>query len=186
MFLAEGFSFNFDILETNLINILILIGLIVYVAKGFFTTTIEIRRQQIMKTLESLDENLLISNQKFLETTKQLNQINVIIEQLEKDHSNQKTLFLEKRYSLFASDINRLFDLAKQIIDKTSQDTFQFLQKYLITLVIGKLLINYIEGINGKSISKTEAAFSQNGQAEFLDLSVIRLIKVGLDGQLSM
>ena len=186
MFLAEGFSFNFDILETNLVNILILIGLIVYVAKGFFTSTIDARRQQIIKTLDNLDENLLVSNQKFLETTKQLNQINVIIEQLEKDHSSQKMLFLEKRYSVFVNDINRLFDLAKQIIDKTSQDTFQFLQKYLITLVIGKLLIKYIEGVNGKSAVKTEAAFSSSGQAEFLDLAVIRLIKLGLDGQLSM
>ena len=186
MFLAEGFSFNFDIFETNLVNIIILIGLIVYVAKGFFTDTIDVRRQQIIKTLENLDENLLVSNQKFLETTKQLNQINVIIDQLEKDHSNQKMLFLDKRYSLFVNDIERLFSISKQILDKTSQDTFQFLQKYLITLVIGKLLIQYIEGINEQNSSKTPTAFSQNGQVEFLDLAVVRLIKLGLDGQMSM
>ena len=53
MFLSEEFGFNFDLFETNLINILILASLIVFVFKGVFDSNVEDRRKQIVKYLDT-------------------------------------------------------------------------------------------------------------------------------------
>ncbi len=42
-----GFGFNFDILETNLINLSIAIGIVVYFGRGFLSKTLNERRNAI-------------------------------------------------------------------------------------------------------------------------------------------
>jgi len=143
MFLLQLFELNTNLLETNLFNILILIGLILYVAKGFFTSTVETRRSQIIKSLDNLDKNLVSANQRFLESNKQLKQIDLLIESLQKENNEQKYRSLDNKYNILVKNTNRLFDLSQLTIENTAQDTFVFLQKYLVTLVIGMLLIKF-------------------------------------------
>jgi F-type H+-transporting ATPase subunit b len=51
----KGFGLNFDVLETNLINLLIVIGLLVYFLKGPLTNTLSDRSAAIDKALSEAE-----------------------------------------------------------------------------------------------------------------------------------
>jgi F-type H+-transporting ATPase subunit b len=51
-----GFGLNFDILETNLINLLIVIGVVVYFGKGFLSKTLGDRQEAITTAIKEAEE----------------------------------------------------------------------------------------------------------------------------------
>ncbi|MAS27271.1 MAG: ATP F0F1 synthase subunit B [Synechococcus sp. TMED187] len=53
-----GFSINLNPLETNLINLVIVIGVLVYFLKGFLGDMLDRRRQSILKELDDAEARL--------------------------------------------------------------------------------------------------------------------------------
>ena len=59
LFAAEGgFAINLNPLETNLINLAIVIGVLVYFLKGFLGDMLDRRRQSILKELDDAEARL--------------------------------------------------------------------------------------------------------------------------------
>ena len=52
-------EFNPNILETNLINILLLLGLLLYAYKVSFSSTLENRQKEIIQTIENAQKDVL-------------------------------------------------------------------------------------------------------------------------------
>jgi F-type H+-transporting ATPase subunit b len=142
-FLLNFVEFNKNILETNLINILILLSLIIYVGKGFIKNSVEERKQIILKNLENLNNNLSQANSRFIESLKQLKQIHLILKQLQEENKNQKIISLEKFYKITLNEINFIFDSFLKDVEKNKAQSLQSLQKFLITFVFGKVLLKF-------------------------------------------
>jgi F-type H+-transporting ATPase subunit b len=142
MIIVNEFEINTNILETNVINILILLGLIIYVGKGFIENSVDQRRKQILKTLENLENNLFEANQNFIESTKQLKQINLIILQIQEENKTQKLSALERKYEKLKNEINSIFDILIQNINKNKIDSLETIERFLLNFSIGKVLKN--------------------------------------------
>jgi len=68
---AEGsFGFNFDIIETNIINLAVVIAVVLYLGSDVLTSILQERKQRILSTIQSADERYLEAQQK-LEQAKQ-------------------------------------------------------------------------------------------------------------------
>ena len=52
---SEGFGLNFNILQTNLINLAIVIGVLVWFLKGFLGGILERRRSAILQDLQDAE-----------------------------------------------------------------------------------------------------------------------------------
>ncbi|HEY9639798.1 MAG TPA: F0F1 ATP synthase subunit B [Coleofasciculaceae cyanobacterium] len=52
----HGFGINFDILETNLINLVIIIGVLIYFGRGFLGKTLSERRAKIEAALNEAEQ----------------------------------------------------------------------------------------------------------------------------------
>jgi F-type H+-transporting ATPase subunit b len=52
-------EFNSNILETNLINLLILFGILLYANKVSFSSTLEARQKNIIQTIENAQKDVL-------------------------------------------------------------------------------------------------------------------------------
>jgi len=52
-------EFNFNLLETNLINILLLIGLLLYANKISFSSSLENRQKEIIQTIENAQKDVI-------------------------------------------------------------------------------------------------------------------------------
>jgi len=72
--LAESFGFNTNILETNLINLAVVIGVLVYFGKGVLTTILNNRKETILSTIRDAEE-------RYQEAIEKLNQARTQLEQ---------------------------------------------------------------------------------------------------------
>jgi len=68
------FGFNFDIIETNILNLGVVIAVVIYLGGDVLTSLLNDRKQRILGTLKSADERFLEAQQK-LEEAKQKVQI---------------------------------------------------------------------------------------------------------------
>ena len=62
----EGISLNTDILETGLINILALLGILVYTGRDFLGSLLEERRTTIVKGVQDAEDRLSEAKKRFL------------------------------------------------------------------------------------------------------------------------
>ena len=69
-----SFGLNFDIIETNILNLGVVIGVVIYLGGDVLTSLLNDRKQKILGTLKSADERFLEAQQK-LEEAKQKVQI---------------------------------------------------------------------------------------------------------------
>ena len=69
-----GFGLNFDIIETNILNLGVVIAVVIYLGGDVLTSLLNDRKQKILGTLKSADERFLEAQQK-LEEAKQKVQI---------------------------------------------------------------------------------------------------------------
>ena len=69
-FASGSFGFNFDIIETNILNLAVVIGVVLYLGGDVLSSLLNDRKQKILGTLKSADERFLEAQQK-LEEAKQ-------------------------------------------------------------------------------------------------------------------
>ena len=72
--LAESFGLNTNILETNLINLAVVIGVLIYFGKGVLTTILTNRKETILSTIRDAEE-------RYQEAIEKLNQARIQLEQ---------------------------------------------------------------------------------------------------------
>lgn len=53
---AESFGFNTDILATNLINLSVVLGVLIFFGKGVLSDLLDNRKQRILKTIQNSEE----------------------------------------------------------------------------------------------------------------------------------
>jgi len=70
----EGLGFNTNLLDTNLINLAVVIGVLVYFGKGVLTNILNNRKETILSTIRDAEE-------RFQEATEKLNQARARLEQ---------------------------------------------------------------------------------------------------------
>ncbi len=70
--LGEGFGFNGNILETNIINLSVVIAIVVSFGGDALRSLLENRRQSILKTLQQADERAKEAQEKLLKAQNQL------------------------------------------------------------------------------------------------------------------
>lgn len=70
----EGLSLNTNLLDTNLINLAVVIGVLVYFGKGVLTNILNNRKETILSTIRDAEE-------RYQEATEKLNQARARLEQ---------------------------------------------------------------------------------------------------------
>ena len=71
---TEGFGLNTDIFDTNIINLIIVIAVLVWFLKGFLAGILEPRRESILADLKDAEERLLIASKALEEGRLELSQ----------------------------------------------------------------------------------------------------------------
>nr|YP_009033863.1 CF0 subunit I of ATP synthase [Mesotaenium endlicherianum]AHZ11246.1 CF0 subunit I of ATP synthase [Mesotaenium endlicherianum] len=72
--LAAGFGLNTNLLDTNLFNLAVVIGVLVYFGRGVLTTLLDNRRDEILNTIQNAEK-------RYQETIEQLQQKRAFLQQ---------------------------------------------------------------------------------------------------------
>ena len=108
----EGFSINTNILETNLINQLVLGAGLFILGRDFLSQSLGERQTKILNSVQDSESRLSEATNRLDEAKKQLAQANLIIDQIKQDTENTKITVLANDFEQSKSELLRRFKVA--------------------------------------------------------------------------
>ena len=132
----EGISLNTDILETGLINILVLLAILIYTGRDFLGSLLEERRTTIVKGVQDAEDRLNESQKRLVEAQKQLNQANIVISAIKNETITTKKSLLESDAFQAKKDLTVRFDRALAAFRSKERQIFVEIKQQIISLVL--------------------------------------------------
>jgi len=86
---------NLDILETGVINIAALVGILIYTGKDFLGSILQERKDTIVNSVQDAEDRLSEANRRLSEAQKQLSQAHVVISEIRNETKSAKTNLLK-------------------------------------------------------------------------------------------
>ena len=111
-----SFGINTDILETNLVNQIILLVGLFFVGKDFLSESLSQRQEEIVQGVEDSEKRLNEATTRLAEAKKQLSQARVIMDQIRKETSGTKAALLESDYNQAKLELSKRFSSASSIL----------------------------------------------------------------------
>nr|YP_010478548.1 ATP synthase CF0 subunit I [Chlorobotrys sp.]UVI60853.1 ATP synthase CF0 subunit I [Chlorobotrys sp.] len=96
-----GFGINTDILETNLINIILLIGLLIFAFTDTVKTSLKTRQEQITDNLDNAANRLILANFRYKDAVGALKNIRTKAINLQREKIQELKLTKESNFSQF-------------------------------------------------------------------------------------
>lgn len=142
---SANFNLNTDILETNLINIVILIIILIQFVGSFLLESLASRKQKILDNVNDAEKRLAEAKNRFTEANKQLAQTKIAIDKI----VNELELTKEK---LILTGANNTYQelliqikLSKSALRLQEQKLLTQIKQQIITLTLKRMVIKLEE-----------------------------------------
>ena len=146
----EGITLNLDILETGLLNILALLGILIYTGKDFLGSLLEERKTTIVKSVQDAEDRLNEAQKRLSEAQKQLNQANLVIGEIKNETIATKKVLLESDAYDAKKDLKIRFDRALATFQSKERQIFLEIKQQIISLVLKRTVIRAKEAFGPK------------------------------------
>ena len=146
----EGIALNLDILETGLLNILALLGILIYTGKDFLGSLLEERKTTIVKSVQDAEDRLNEAQKRLNEAQKQLNQANLVIGEIKNETIATKKVLLESDAYDAKKDLKIRFDRALATFRSKERQIFLEIKQQIISLVLKRTVIRAQEAFGPK------------------------------------
>lgn len=137
----KGIGFNSDILETGLINIIALVGILVYTGKDFLGSLLEERRTTIVKSVQDAENRLNEAQKRLDEAQKQLNQAHVVINEIKNETIATKKILLQADAFEAKKDLKIRFERAFATFRSKERQIFLEIKEQIIVSVLQRTVI---------------------------------------------
>jgi F-type H+-transporting ATPase subunit b len=146
----EGISLNTDILETGLINILVVLAILIYAGRDFLGSLLEERRTTIVKGVQDAEDRLSEAKKRLAEAQKQLNQANLVISEIKNETVSTKKLLLESDAFQAKKDLTIRFERALATFRSKERQIFIEIKQQIISLVLQRTVSRVQETFKSK------------------------------------
>ena len=147
---SEGISLNTDILETGLINILALLGILIYTGRDFLGSLLEERRTTIVNGVQDAEDRLSEAQKRLAEAQKQLNQATIVISEIKNETVTTKKVLLESDAFQAKKDLTVRFDRALAAFRSKERQIFVEIKQQIISLVLQRTVSRVQETFKSK------------------------------------
>lgn len=147
---SEGISLNTDILETGLINILALLGILIYAGRDFLGSALEERKTNIVQGVQDAEDRLNEANRRLNEAQKQLNQANVVITDIKNETLATKKTLLESDAAQSKKDLSTRFSRAVASFRSKERQIFVEVKQQIVLLVLKRTVVRAQETFSTK------------------------------------
>jgi len=132
----EGIGLNTDILETGLINIVALVGILIYSGRDFLGSFLEQRKTNIVQGVQDAEGRLEEANRRLSEAQKQLSQAHIVISEIKNETIAAKKVLLESDAYEAKKDLSTRFDRALATFRSKERQVFLDVKQQIILLVL--------------------------------------------------
>jgi F-type H+-transporting ATPase subunit b len=147
---TESIRLNTDILETGLINILVLLAILIYTGRDFLGSLLEERRTTIVKGVQDAEDRLNEAQKRLAEAQKQLNQANLVISEIKSETVATKKLLLESDAFQAKKDLTVRFERALATFRSKERQIFVEIKQQIISLVLQRTVNRVQETFKSK------------------------------------
>jgi F-type H+-transporting ATPase subunit b len=155
-------SFNPDIFETNIINITLLLGGIVYLGSALSESLSE-RQEKIMGAIQEAEDRLQQADTRLAESEKQLEQAQLVIESIKTDAETTARNVKSGILMDGKNEIDRLTNTAKSQIGTIEARVRKQISEYVVTLALKRVTL------------QLEGKLNSNLQQQILDRNISNL-----------
>jgi len=138
------FEFNSNILETNVINIGILIGLLIYGYKTSFGPNLENRQKEIIQTIENAQTDVVNASNYYAMAEKGFTQSLFWLQSWKNVYQNEKIEIVNNKYKVVKSGLTTLFDTTENLIKNFENKAFISLQRYILLITASRILRKFL------------------------------------------
>ena len=139
----KGIGLNTDILETGLLNILTLVGILIFAGRDFLGSLLEERKTTIVKGVQDAEDRLN-------EAKKQLDQANLVIGEIKNETIATKKRLLESDAVAAKRDLKIRFERALATFRSKERQIFLEIKQQIISLVLTRTVIRAQEAFKPK------------------------------------
>ena len=146
----EGIGLNTDIFETGLLNIIALVGILVYTGRDFLGSLLEERKTTIVKGVQDAEDRLNEAQNRLSEAEKQLNQANFVISEIKNETIATKKVLLESDAYAAKKDLKVRFERALATFRSKERQIFLEIKQQIISLVLKRTVVRAQETFGPK------------------------------------
>jgi F-type H+-transporting ATPase subunit b len=155
-------EFNTNILETNIINILLLFGLLCYANKVSFSGTLEDRQKEIVQTIENAQKDVLNASNYYSLAEKGFTQSLFWLQSWKTLYAKEKVDIVNSKYNSVKNGLTETFSTTENLISNFENKAFVALQRYIIFVTASKILRKFF-------------FLNEKEQAKIIELTIAKL-----------
>jgi F-type H+-transporting ATPase subunit b len=135
---------NTNILETNLINISILVGLLIYAYQVSISKTLEARQKDIAQTIENAQNDVQRAKNNYTSAEQAYAQSVLWLEAWKKNYQSEREDLVNKKYKQVQSTLIEIFETSEALISNYENRAYLSLQKYVVYLTASRILRKFL------------------------------------------
>jgi F-type H+-transporting ATPase subunit b len=135
---------NTNILETNLINLLILIGLLIYGNQISIQPNLELRQKEISQTIENAQKDVLNASNSYSFAEKAFMQSIFWLQSWKELYQKEKIDIVKSKYKLVKNGFLETFATTENLIANFEKKSFLSLQRYIIFITASRILRKFL------------------------------------------
>lgn len=155
-----GFGLNFDILEANLINLAILIGILVYFGRNVLTKTLAERRSRIEQAIREAEERQRSAAGALAEQQQKLAQAQAEAERIRKEAEQNAQKAKEAILAKAAEDVEKLKQTAVQDLNTQREKAIAELRQRVAGMAMQRVE------------SQLQSVLDESAQQQLIDRSI--------------
>jgi len=135
---------NPNILETNIINIGLLVGILLYANKVSFSVGLENRQKEIVQTIENAQKDVVKASNYYYLAEKGLTQSLFWLQSWKALYEKDKVDFVNTKYKLVKTGLTEAFTTTENLVKVFENKSFLSLQRYIIFITASKILRKFL------------------------------------------
>jgi F0F1-type ATP synthase membrane subunit b/b' len=133
-------EFNTNLLETNVFNILLLLGLLLYGYQTSFRGSLEARQKQIIQTIENAQKDVLNATNYYFLAEKGYTQNLFWFQSWKTYYEKEKVSIVENKYQQVQVGILETFQTTEILVANLKKKAFLSLRRYILFLTASRIL----------------------------------------------
>jgi F0F1-type ATP synthase membrane subunit b/b' len=135
---------NPNFLETNIFNILLLIGLLIYAYKVSFSVSLENRQKEIIQTIENAQNDVLNATNYYFLAEKGFTQSLFWLQSWKTLYEKDKIEIVNTKYNQVKIGLQQTFLTTENLIFNFEKKAFLSLQRYILFLTASRILRKFL------------------------------------------
>ena len=160
-----GVSFNGDIFEANLVNLVLLDGGLVYLLSGALSESLSERQQKILGAIQESEERLQEATTRLSESETQLAQAQMVIDTIQKDAEQTAMQVKSSILTDGKTEIERLTSTAKSQIGTIEAKVRKQISDYVVSLALSRIT------------AQLEGKLNSSLQQQIIDRNISKLVE---------